>query len=169
MSVDESTNDGGPSLLERTYERFREQIRTENDHFNRRTVWMITMESLLFATVGLLMQSHLSNPSDHHPELRFAFEIIIAVTGAVVGLVAYRILLHAVETIEELESRWEKILHDRTTSESERIIFPLIKGRDDSKDSRLESFMKADLLPVIFIVVWGLMAILFLANFCKVI
>lgn len=140
--------------VERFYDRLREQVKSENDLYNQRIIWLITMQAFLFATLGLVLQAKLSLNGQGLNFLIDAVFVLIAVTGILVALISRRILKGAVEVLDELGELWQERLDGFGLSETERALFPFVKGRDDRKPKANHWLLRAGNIPHVFVFAW---------------
>ena len=145
--------------IELFYRRIRDQYEHENELYNQRIIWLITIQALLYATVGLVLQSLIE--SGMAVELNFVhlFILLIAVLGILVALVASRTLTNGRKAQEELRDFWNDVLPSMPGHKDYGHLFPAVAG-GTVKSPRHGSIFRSGNLPLYFILSWIASAII---------
>ncbi len=152
---------------ERLYDRIRAQVSDENNLYNQRIIWLITMQAFLFATVGLILRGSISSDDAGESLFLKAVYLIIAGTGILVALICYRILGNAREALDSLEDSWNE--HLLQMPSGIRHLFPHPRGRvvmrrPQSSGSPPRKLLGSGNLPLVFVLVWPLFVAILLVN-----
>lgn len=141
--------------LDGLYGRLRAQVEHENQLYNQRIAWLISMEAILFAAIALLIQAVTSAPEGAWQSEIYGVMAIICALGALVALVCDRLLANARTVIAILSRLW-------STRSAE---FPLDLLRYyphiDGGDGRAKRgvFLRSGQLPKYFALVWVVVAL----------
>lgn len=156
------------------YDRIRDQVKHENELYNQRIIWLLSMQAFLVATVGLVVQAaHDEHGTFIGGEMFLAMSLVIASTGILVALVSNNVLTKARNSLDGLEKVWGVAKENIPNSLKAFIINPrgvdpdnqrgvdtAAKKRDGLLD-RVILFLYIDWfgsgkLPLIFILMWVL-------------
>lgn len=139
--------------MELLYRRIRDQYEHENDLYNQRIIWLITIQALLYATVGLVLQSLIESGATVKFNFVHLFILLIAVLGIVVALVASRTLTNGRKAQEELRDFWDEVLPSMPGQEKYGHLFPAVAG-GTGKGPRHDSIFRSGNLPLYFTMSW---------------
>lgn len=142
--------------LTNLYDRLRSQVEHENELYNQRIVWLITMQAFLFATIGLLLQSRISATLEWSARLD-GLIVVISIVGVLVAMISNRILGNARRALDEIGRRWSARINTVPPSVSDW--FPNVQGV--SGGSRF-TLLRSGHLPKVFILAWFAVALLLL-------
>ncbi len=141
------------------YDRIRDHVKTENDLYNQRVIWLITMQAILFATVGLVVLAKISDVSGVFGLFLLSIFIIISLTGAMTAVICNKKLNEAREVLNYMGKKWEEYTEGEDFKELDiDELFPQVKGRDDSGDKQPHWLFRSGNLPTIFAWSWFLFA-----------
>jgi hypothetical protein len=146
--------------LKGLYDRVRGQVEHENELYNQRIIWLITMQAFLYATIGLLMQAKLQPGAEGWANQIDGFIALVCVLGTLVALVCRRLLHNAGAALRAMRARWESVAKD--APEDVLKYFPHVSGGDGA-DLRGRLFRSAH-LPAFFAVGWLIAAAILLAH-----
>jgi hypothetical protein len=146
---------GTPSAdLEKAYHRFREQVKDENELYNHRIVWLISMNAFLFATIGLILQAKFPETSVVASLYLEAVMFLFAAVGIFVSLVAWRLLGNARSVLNEIEAQWNDYLDDLGMKSEQLLAFPHVRG--GSGKSQAAMILRSANLPFMFVITWAI-------------
>lgn len=147
------------------YKIHREQVRDENELYNQRVSWLIWINALLFATVGLLFQSiNFSEASAVVVNGLFAVIIVLAVTGAYLSKICRRLLDNAANTLNEVKKSWNSVRDDIPKNAHKYFLHPsggfggtrtAARAEDVYKDSPEETWLRSRYIPDVFVYSWS--------------
>jgi hypothetical protein len=149
---------------DKVYNRFRNQIEHENNLYNQRILWLIYIQALLFATLGLMTRARLGIPDESSI---LAVDLMISVVcflGMFIAVTSKRVLDNAGQALDELRDHWNSELSPILPAESKRF-FPHISGglgtirtvkkNKDQLDKRAKkTIFRSRHLPASFVVAW---------------
>ena len=90
------------------YDRLRGQVEHENELYNQRIIWLITMQAFLYATVGLLMQARIQDEGGRWANQIDAFVALVCVLGAIVAGTSNRVLSNSRKSLSDLCRSWDE-------------------------------------------------------------
>lgn len=153
MAIVESVSVEKKAAIEIFYDKVREQIRSENELYNQRIIWLITMQAFLFATLGLILQAKYSTSPGLRDAIFYVSFILIPLTGVYVGLACYRMLGQARDNLDALGKLWDVKSVDLADAK-EISFYPHPKGLNEPIRKRDLSPVRAAYIPLIFVFVW---------------
>lgn len=113
---------------EKFYQLIREQVRSEDELYNRRITWLISMQAFLFASVGLIVSK--STMTDLANDiLRAGIFLLVAATGILVALTSHKVLSTGRKAMFALKCRWDE--YEASLGPEMRNFFPHPRGMDD--------------------------------------
>jgi len=136
--------------LKGLYDRVRGQVEHENELYNQRIIWLITMQAFLYATIGLLMQAKVEPAGAAWGDQIDAFMGLVCVLGTLVALVCYRLLSTAGKALRLLKRQWNEVSQDAPPEVLK--YFPHASG-SQGKDLRGVLF-RSGYLPMYFALGW---------------
>jgi hypothetical protein len=90
------------------YDRLHRQVEHENQLYNQRIVWLLSMQAFLFATVSLALQAKLNV---HDPGLAWQVDCFIGLmcaTGFAVSVISHRVLANGRTVLDALRRSWDE-------------------------------------------------------------
>ncbi|MEO0551275.1 MAG: hypothetical protein AAFZ91_15260 [Pseudomonadota bacterium] len=152
------------------YERLREQVRTENELYNQRIIWLISMNAFLFATVGLILQAKFGrqpvdafgDPMPYVQTFLDSFLFIFSFVGGVLSYMCRQLLLGSIEAREEAEQLWEafKIKNQKFIDDN---YYPHAAGGKDVKSKTKNEYFKSENIPCLFVGTWSVFVVIIFA------
>lgn len=156
-----------PADISDTYDRLREQVRTENELYNQRIIWLVSMNAFLFATVGLILQAKFSDNAGTAVDGGFTVEdvldvflVVFSVVGGLVSCIAQGLLRGANDARNQVGSMW----NDYTRGFEQAALeagYPHVLGGLDG-DNKTNKYQNSDNLPWLFVVTWIVFAVFIL-------
>ena len=150
--------------LKQVYDRFREQVNTENSLYNQRIVWLVSMNAFLFATIGLILQAKF-NPDlvDLDGTARFgwrlqdivdAFLIMFCLVGFSISAIGDRLITNTSLVRIYIKDRWDTYLAGLGDV---RDLDGYLSVEGGSGESVEHKMLSSDNIPKIFIITWAIM------------
>lgn len=149
--------------LDDFYRRIRDQVEHENDLYNQRIIWLITIQGFLYATAGIVIQAIIPIEKIERVQHVNHFLLLICFLGIVVALIAYRLLSNARSCLQELRDLWDDRISGWSAYEEDGKYFPHVSG-GTAPAGRLHWLLRSGNLPLVFAGSWILGAILLLRN-----
>lgn len=149
--------------MELFYRRLRDQYEHENELYNQRIIWLITIQALLYATVGLILQSLIESGFTGGLIFIHGFISLIAVLGIAVALVASRTLKNGRDAQNELKSLWAEGFSKLPGHEEYAHHFPSVSG-GSKLEGRHHDIFRSGNLPLYFILSWIASALIILGG-----
>jgi len=154
-----------PSDISDTYDRMREQVRTENDLYNQRIIWLVSMNAFLFATVGLILQAKFNGGAGKSVTAAFTVEdvldvflIVFSIVGGLVSCIAQGLLHGANKARNQVGRMWDDYTSGIEAA-ARRAGYPHVLGGRDGKN-KTNKFQNSDNLPWLFVATWVVFAVL---------
>ncbi len=139
------------SQIRELYARLRSQVEHENNLYNQRIVWLISMQAFLFATVGLLLQARYGKDAiPANAGTVDAFTALICVLGLSVAAISGRLLTNARGALAHLGKVWDT--HASRMPDELASFYPHVSGGDGKSTSAI--WLRSGNLPGLFIVSW---------------
>jgi protein-S-isoprenylcysteine O-methyltransferase Ste14 len=160
VAARELADPDGPEKLNALYQRLRSQVEHENNLYNQRVVWLITMQAFLFATVGLLFNSRVAHPQSMSWE-RDGFTGLICFSGIFVSLTAWQILSDARGVLDYLRDFWS----DCTMSLDLRLTYPYPHTSGGGGQGTRRKILRSGNLPIFFALNWVVAAGILLGGY----
>ncbi|MEI9992941.1 MAG: hypothetical protein WDM86_23305 [Rhizomicrobium sp.] len=150
---------------EALYDRIRAQIEHENDLYNHRIVWLITMQAFLFATTGLVVQAKLGLKASNLSQGAFivdGFSVLLSIVGIMVALIADQLLTNSRRALNLLRKTWEDRKDRVLNSEADLDLFPPISGGE--ANPRTGTILRSGNLPKLFVLSWVVVELILLSD-----
>jgi hypothetical protein len=112
------------------------------------------MQAFLFATLGLILQSYLSEDVNRSSPLLTGSFILIAVTGILVAMVSNQVLSNGRVALNNLRDQWDKFSENLSNEILELIPHPRGKHEKLDRSNIWSRGIGSGNLPLIFAVVW---------------
>lgn len=143
-------NDDNLSKIDGFYTRLRSQVEHENNIYNQRIVWLITIQAFLYATVGLLFQAKVDDHCDKYAVEIEWFTGLVCFIGMYVALISHKILTDARNALQHLRKIWNKQSANIPPSMAD--FYPHISGGDGKATTAF--FLRSRNLPLLFALSW---------------
>lgn len=184
LILDETIGGSQQYTLGAFYTRLRAQVEHENILYDQRMMWLVTLQAILFATMGFVIAGFLSKDvfdlESGLPQNAIIVPVLIFVglicfAGIYAGMACRKTLRQAVQVTEEIDDMWRaqrrKIfefeqMHLRgpnMTYEDAIGMFPHPRGgwKSDDVDEQLNRTKKNDFyrsryIPLVFVYIWSL-------------
>ncbi|MEP3275321.1 MAG: hypothetical protein ABJN26_06115 [Stappiaceae bacterium] len=142
---------------DKTYYRFRSQIEHENNLYNQRILWLIYIQALLFATLGLMTRARVYESASEGILAVDLMIIVICFLGAFIGMIGRRIVDNAGVALDEIRIEWSKIIND--IPEVHRRFYLHVAGglgsvRTEKNEKGDKTIFRSRNLPISFVVAW---------------
>ena len=163
-------DDRSAADLRAVYDRFREQVNTENQLYNQRIVWLVSMNAFLFATIGLILQAKF-NPeiSLSQTLLTFGapvqdivdgFLILFSLVGFSISMIGDR-LIHNTNLVRlYILERWQAYTGQLGDVQDLHGYLSVEGGSGSSVEHKV---LSSDNIPKIFIFTWVFLLIAVIA------
>lgn len=187
-------SNGSPQqyTLDAFYARLRAQVEHENILYDQRMMWLVTLQAILFATMGFVIAGFLSedvfNLESGLPQNAIILPVLIFVAlicfaGIYTGMACRKTLRQAVQVGQEIDDLWRtqrrrvfefEQMHLRAsnmTYEDAMMMFPHPRGGSklDGGEERLDrtkssDFYRSRRIPLVFVYIWGVSLAVVLAG-----
>lgn len=149
MTVPEEKNN--EDILE-LYHIYREQVVHENNLYNNRITWLLTLNGFLFAGIGFLVQFQLNQENDRNQYLALMIGVGTCFLGIYLSAISNNVLSHCRKVLDKLRTDWKTL-----QKQDQRIInlgpyFPHPSGGDGTLQAT--GIYRSAYIPRALIVNW---------------